>query len=241
MKKRPNEKSVNQSKTSQTSFQTAVWAIVKKDLRIELNTRQTLSIMVMFSLASIVMYNFALDTDLAAARNVSTGLLWATILLAGTLGLNRAIGIEQENQAIDALLIAPIDRRAIYVAKTIGVFIFTSILEIILIFAFTIFFNRPFWQPVIWLILILGTLGYIGAGVLITSMTVQTRARDILLPVLLLPISLPLILPVAIATAEFMSGQPDSGRVQTAVSLVLAYDIIIIFISLLVYRYVIET
>ena len=224
-----------------TPFTTAVWAIVKKDLRIEFHTRQTISIMVMFSLASIVMYNFALETDLAAARNVASGLLWATILLAVTLGLNRAIGIEQENQTIDTLLMAPIDRRVIYVAKLITVFIFTFILEVILIFAFTIFFNKPFWQPVILLILVLGTVGYIGAGVLITSMTIQTRTRDILLPVLLLPISLPLILPVAIATAEFMTGQPDASRVQTAVSLAAAYDIIIIFVSLLVYRYVVES
>ena len=224
-----------------TPFKTAVWAIVKKDLLIEFNTRQTISIMVMFSLASIVMYNFALETNLAAARDVATGLLWATILLAGTLGLNRAIGIEQENQTIDTLLIAPIDRNAIYVAKTISVFIFTAVLEIILIFAFTIFFNKPFWQPSILLILLLGTIGYIGAGVLITSMTIQTRARDILLPVLLLPISLPLILPVAIATAEIMTGQPELGRVQTAVSLAAAYDIIIISVSLLVYRFVVES
>lgn len=223
-----------------TPFWTAVWAIVKKDLRIEFNTRQSISIMVMFSLASIVMYNFALDTNLSAARDVATGLLWATILLAGTLGLNRAIGIEQENQTIDTLLIAPIPRHVIYVAKTISVFIFTAVLELILIFAFTIFFNKPFWQPSILLILLLGTIGYVAAGVLITSMTIQTRSRDILLPVLLLPVSLPLILPVAIATAELISGQPEAGRLQTAVSLAAAYDIIIVVAGLLVYRFVVE-
>lgn len=224
-----------------TSFKTAVFAIVKKDLLIEFNTRQSISIMVMFSLASIVMYNFALETNLAAARDVATGLLWATILLAGTLGLNRAIGIEQENSTIDTLLIAPIDRHVIYVAKTISVFLFTAVLEIILIFAFTIFFNKPFWRPSILLILLLGTIGYVAAGVLITSMTIQTRARDILLPVLLLPISLPLILPVAIATAEFVSGQPEMSRVQTAVSIAATYDILIIAAGLLVYKYVVES
>ncbi|MEM7331553.1 MAG: heme exporter protein CcmB [Chloroflexota bacterium] len=226
---------------SKTPFKTAVWAIVKKDLLIELNTRQSISIMVMFSLASIIMFNFALETNLAAARNVATGLLWATILLAGTLGLNRTIGIEQENQAIDTLLIAPIDRHVIYVAKTISTMIFTAVLEIILVFAFTIFFNKPFLQPSILLIIFLGTIGYIGAGVLITSMTIQTRARDILLPVVLLPVTLPLILPVSIATAEFMTGQPEIARVQTAVSIAAAYDIIIISVGLLVYRFVIES
>jgi heme exporter protein B len=88
--------------------------------------------------------------------------------------------------------------------------------------------------------LLLGTVGYLGAGVLITSMTIQTRARDILLPVLLLPITLPLLLPVSIATAEFMTGQPDMARVQTAVSIAAAYDIIMVFVSLSVYQYVVE-
>lgn len=222
-------------------MKTAVYALVKKDLQIETSTRQSISIMVMFSLASIVMYNFALETNLSAARDVATGLLWATIILAGTLGLNRAVGIEQENHVVDALLIAPISRRTIYVAKLISVLIFTIVLELILVFAFTIFFNKPFWQPQILLILLLGTVGYVAAGVLIASMTIQTRARDILLPVLLLPVALPLLLPVATATAEFMTGQPEMARVQTAVSIAAAYDIIIIFVSLLVYRFVIES
>lgn len=231
---------MKQPSSETTVFITAVVALVKKDLRIELNTRQTLSVMVMFSLASIVMYNFALETNLAAARDVATGLLWATIILAGTLGLNRAVGLEQENFVIDALLIAPVSRRAIYVAKLVSVLLFSLVLELILVFAFTIFFNKPFWQPAILFVLFLGTIGYAGAGVLVASMTVQTRARDILLPVLLLPVSLPLLLPVAIATAEFMTGQPDAARVQTAVSIAAAYDIMIIFVSMLVYRFVIE-
>lgn len=195
------------------SLGTAVWSIVWKDLRIEQHTRQTLSIMVMFSLVTVVMFNFALSTDLDAAREVSTGLLWATIILAGTLGLNRSLALERENQTIDALLIAPIDRRGVYLAKVISVTLFTLMLEIILIFMFTIFFNKPFWQPMALLVLLLGTIGYVAAGVLITSMTIQTRAREVLLPILLLPIVLPLILPAAIATAEIISLQPDRKSV----------------------------
>ena len=161
-------------------FVAAVWAIVWKDLQIEKHTRQTISLMVMFSLVTVVMFNFALETELDAARNVATGLLWATILLAGTLGLNRSLSIERENQNIDAILIAPIDRRAIYLAKVISVTIFTLLLEVVLVFVFIIFFNKPFWQPMVLLVLFLGTIGYVGAGVLITSMTMQTRAKEVL-------------------------------------------------------------
>jgi heme exporter protein B len=223
------------------NFFAAVWAIVWKDLQVEKHTRQTLSVTIMFSLVTVVMFNFALETNLDAARNVSTGLLWAVILLAGTLGLNRSLALEQENQTIDAILIAPIDRRVIYIAKVISVTIFTLMLEVVLVFIFIIFFNKPFWQPPVLLILFLGTLGYVAAGVLITSMTIQTRAREVLLPILLLPIILPLILPASIAVAEFMSIQPDLSRVRSAISIVLAYDLLILAVGFLIYHFVVES
>jgi heme exporter protein B len=227
--------------STSTPFLKAVWAIVWKDLRIEQHTRQTLSIMVMFSIVMVVMFNFALGTDLDAAREVSSGLLWATILLAGTLGLNRSMEIERENQTIDALLIAPNDRRAIYVAKVISVTLFTILLEIVLVFLFIMFFNKPFWQPLVLLVLVLGTIGYVASGVLITSMTMQTRSREVLLPILLLPLVLPLILPAAIAVAELMTPQPDYGRLQSTISLLVAYDLAVLAIGFIGYQYVVES
>ncbi len=223
------------------SFLKSVWAIVWKDLQIEKHTRQTLSVTIMFSIVTVVMFNFALETNLDAARNVSTGLLWATILLAGTLGLNRSLALERENQAIDSILIAPIDRRVLYVAKVISVTIFTMMLEIVLVLLFIVFFNKPFWQPQVLLILFLGTVGYVAAGVLITSMTIQTRSREVLLPILLLPIILPLILPASTAVAEYMSVSPELPRIQSAVSLVLAYDLLILAVGVLVYHFVVES
>jgi heme exporter protein B len=222
-------------------FVAAVWAIVWKDLQIEKHTRQTVSLMVMFSLVTVVMFNFALETELDAARNVATGLLWATILLAGTLGLNRSLSIERENQNIDAILIAPIDRRAIYLAKVISVTIFTLLLEVVLVFVFTIFFNKPFWQPMVLLVLFLGTIGYVGAGVLITSMTMQTRAKEVLLPILLMPLVLPLILPAATAVGEMMNTVPEYSTIRSMVSLVAAYDLVILATGLFTYHLVVES
>ncbi|WP_420628708.1 heme exporter protein CcmB [Candidatus Leptofilum sp.] len=235
----PTTVTANPSGSNQ--FVTAVWAIVWKDLQIEKQTRQTVSLMVMFSLVTVVMFNFALETELDAARNVSTGLLWATILLAGTLGLNRSLAIERENQNIDAILIAPIDRRAVYVAKVISVTIFTLLLEVVLVFVFIIFFNKPFWQPVVLLVLFLGTIGYVAAGVLITSMTMQTRAREVLLPILLMPLVLPLILPAATAVGEMMTAEPDMMIIRSMVSLVAAYDLAILATGLFTYHLVVES
>ncbi|UCC53328.1 MAG: heme exporter protein CcmB, partial [Anaerolineaceae bacterium] len=165
---------------SSPAFWRAVWTITWKDLQIERHTRQTISIMVMFSLVTVIMFNFALETNLGAARDVATGLLWATILLAGTLGLNRSLSIERENQTFDALLIAPVERNAIYLGKVFSVTLFALLLEAVLVVMFIVFFNKPFWRPPVLIILALGTFGYVAAGVLITSMTIQARSREVL-------------------------------------------------------------
>ena len=231
----------NRAAGNGNQFATAVWAIVWKDLQIEKHTRQTVSLMVMFSLVTVVMFNFALETELDAARNVATGLLWATILLAGTLGLNRSLSIERENQNMDAVLIAPIDRRAVYLGKVISVTIFTLLLEIVLVFIFVIFFNKPFWQPLVLLVLFLGTIGYVAAGVLITSMTMQTRAKEVLLPILLMPLVLPLILPAATAVGEMMNVEPELSIIRSMVSLVAAYDLVILATGFFTFHLVVES
>lgn len=198
--------------------------------------------MVMFSLVTVVMFNFALEADLDAARNVATGLLWATILLAGTLGLNRSLAIERENRTMDAILMAPVDRSAIYVGKVISVTLFTLLLELLLVLVFMLFFNKPFWRPPVLLILLLGTVGYVAAGVLVTSMTIQTRTREVLLPVLLLPLSLPLVLPAAMAVATYMLPEwPQWSEVQGPIFLVLAYDLLMLTAGFLTYHYVVES
>jgi heme exporter protein B len=228
-----------------SDFWAAVWAVVWKDLRIEGRTRQTISVMVMFSLATIIMFNFALGASLDAAREVATGLLWAVVLLAAILGLNRSLALDRENQVFDALLIAPIPRAALYAGKVISVSLFTLLLDLILVVLFTVFFNQPFYLAPVILVLFLGTIGYIAAGVLITTMTIQTRAREVLLPVLLLPLSLPLVLPAALATATFVSAAAFGGatwdEVQSPVLLVLAYDLVMLAVGFVTFPFVVES
>jgi len=230
-------------------FTAAVWAVVWKDLRIERRTRQTVSIMVMFSLATIIMFNFALgmavNTNLSAGRSVSPALLWVVVLLAAILGLNRSLALDRENQVVDAILIAPIPRAALYAGKVISITIFTLALDAILVVLFTVFFNLPFYLPMIILVLALGTVGYIAAGVLITSMTIQSRTREVLLPVLLLPVSLPLVLPAAMATTTYIAsaalGEASWALIQAPVMLVIAYDILMLAVGFLTYRFVVES
>lgn len=223
------------------SFFAAVLAIAWKDLTVERHTRQTLSVMLVFSLTAVIVFNFALYGDLAAAREVATGFLWITILLAGTLGLNRSLMSEQENQSLEAVLMAPIDRSAIYLGKVLSVTTFTLLMEAILVPIFIVFFNKPFWRPQVLLILVLGTVGYVAAGVLVTSMSVQTRSREVLLPVLLLPLTLPAVLSAAQVTAAFTAPQlPAWSEIQFAAALVVAFDIFMLTAGFLTYHYVVE-
>lgn len=225
----------------QSGYFAAIWAIVWKDLQMERHTRQTLSVMVVFSLAAVIVFNFALELQLDAARNVAGGLLWITILLAGTLGLNRSLAGEQENRSMEAVLMAPIDRSAIYLGKVISITLFTLLLEAILVPLFVAFFNKPFWRPQVLLVLVLGTVGYVAAGVLVSSMSIQTRSRDVLLPVLLLPLALPSVLAAATAVSAFMLPElPPWSEVQTPIALVIAFDVMMLTAGFLTYHYVVE-
>lgn len=224
-----------------SAFAATVGAIVWKDLTMERHTKQTLSIMVVFSLAAVIVFNFALELALDAARQVSTGLFWIVILLASTLGLNRSLASEQENRSMDAVLIAPVDRSAVYVGKVISVTLFVSALEAILIPLFVAFFNKPYWRPQVILIVVLGTIGYVAAGVLVSSMSIQTRSRDVLLPVLLLPLSLPSALAAATAVSAYMTPElPAWSEVQAPVALLIAFDVLMLTAGFLTYHYVVE-
>ena len=230
-------------------FLAAVWAVVWKDLRIEGRTRQTVSIMVMFSLATIIMFNFAMgmavNVNLSAGEAVSPALLWMVTLLAAILGLNRSLALDRENQVIDAILMAPVPRAALYAGKVISITLFTLALDAVLVVLFTVFFDKPFYLPVVLLVLALGTIGYIAAGVLITSITIQSRTRDVLLPVLLLPVALPLVLPAAMATTTYIAsaglGEASWELVQAPVMLVIAFDLLMLGVGFLTYQFVIES
>lgn len=224
-----------------TAYLRTLWAIVWKDLTMELRTKQTVTIMAVFSIAAVLVFNFALELELDAARNVSTGLLWIVILLAGTLGLNRTAAVEQESRSIEAVLMAPVDRSAIYFGKVVSVSLFVLLLEALLLPLFIIFFNKPYWLPQVILIVVLGTIGYVAAGVLVSSMSVQTRARDVLLPVLLLPLSLPSALAAATAVAAYMAPQlPEWSEVQAPIALLIAFDVLMLVAGFLTYHYIVE-
>jgi heme exporter protein B len=228
------------------TFFGAVWAIVWKDLVMERRTRQILAVMLVFALTVVVVFSFALGgaaltPGATAAHDAAVGFLWATILLAGTLGLNRSLMSEQENRSLEAVLMAPVDRSAIYLAKVLSVTLFTLVMVAILVPVFVVFFNQPFWRPPILAILVLGIIGYVAAGVLVTSMSMQTRMREVLLPVLLLPLTLPSVLAAATAVSAYLAPvAPAWEEVQFPIAVVITFDILMLTAGFLTYQYVVE-
>ena len=177
-----------------TPFLQAVFAIVRKDLRAELRSRELVSAMLLFALLSILVFSFALELDRDAREAAVSGVLWVTIVFASILGLNRSMAMEREQGNVDAMLIAPIDRAAIFFGKLVGNGLFTLAVGLLLLPLMTILFNFSLLQPWLLAVLVLGTLGFSTVGTLLAAMTVQTRARETLLPIVMMPMALPVLM-----------------------------------------------
>jgi heme exporter protein B len=221
------------------SFFHRIIAIVRKDVITELRTKEMLSSMIVFSLVAVFIFSIALDLSATSPLDTTPGLLWVTIAFAGTLGLNRSLAQEQENRCIDGLLLAPMDRSAIFFGKALGNFIFMSVVELIVVPVFAVLFNVPLLRLSVGLVIVLGTLGYASVGTLFSTMAVNTRAREVMLPILLLPVSVPVFISAVNATGGFLAGDP-LGDVANWLQLLIAYDAIIIAVSFMTFDYVVE-
>ncbi|MEP6895441.1 MAG: heme exporter protein CcmB [Chloroflexota bacterium] len=221
------------------NFLKAVSAIVWKDLQAERRTLELFSAMLVFSLLIIVIFNFALELDLKTRQSVTSGVLWATFAFAGTLGLNRSMAIEKDRGCLDGLLLAPVDRSAIYFGKMISNLIFMLIVEMIVLPVYSLLYNINLFQPGLLLVILLGSIGYIGVGTLLAAMSVQTRTRDILLPILLFPVIIPVLLAAVKASNGFLEGAEFSDIVLP-LNILIVYDIIFVSIAFMFFENIVE-
>ena len=221
------------------SFLGKVTAIIYKDVITELRTKEMFSSMLVFSLMAVFIFSIALDLAASDPLDTTPGLLWVTIAFAGTLGLNRSLAQEQENHCIDGLLLAPMDRSAIFFGKALGNMLFMSVVELVVVPVFAVLFNVPLLRGSVWLVIVLGTAGYAAVGTLFSTMAVNTRAREVMLPILLLPVSVPVFISAVNATGGFLAGDPVSD-VANWLRLLIAYDAIIIAISFMTFDFVVE-
>lgn len=221
------------------SFIKAVTAVVWKDLQAEFRSRELFSAMLVFSLLIILIFNFALELDIKTRQSVTSGVLWATFAFAGTLGLNRSMAIEKDRGCLDGLLLAPVDRSAIFFGKFISNLIFMLSVEIIVLPVYSVLYNMNLFQPLVLMVILLGSIGYTAVGTLIAAMSIQTRTRDILLPILLFPVTLAPLLAAVKACGGLLAGIPLE-EVLFPINLLIAYDVIFIAVAFMTFDSIVE-
>ena len=213
--------------------------IVWKDMIAEWRTKEMFSSMFVFILLVIVIFKFSFDLRVSNATLLVPGILWAALTFAGTLQLGRSASLEVEDGHVDGLLLAPVPRSSIYLGKALGNLMFMSITELIMLPIFSALFNLNLFRPLILLAVFLGTVGFASVGTLLSTMAAHSRAREVMLPVLLFPI----VLPVVIAAVKLTAGVLDGAAWQELtvwVRFLIAFDIVFLVVSLMTFRFVVE-
>lgn len=222
------------------SFLKAMLAIARKDLAAEFRSRELISAMLVFSMLVILIFNFALELNPDVRKTVTAGVLWTTFAFAGTLGLNRSMAVEKDRGCMDGLLLAPVDRSAIFFGKAISNLAFMLLVEIIVIPLYAMLYNETrIFQLEFFGVLLLGSIGYIAVGTLLSAMSVQTRTRDVLLPILLFPVAIPVLLAAVKASGGIVAGLPFE-EILTPLNLLIVYDVVFLAVSYMIFDFVVE-
>jgi heme exporter protein B len=195
--------------------------------------------MLVFALLIVLIFNFALELDIGTRESITSGVLWVTFTFAGTLGLNRSVAMEKDRGCLDGLLLAPIDRSALFFGKAISNLLFMLIVEAIILPLYSALYNVNLFLPGLVLVILLGSWGYVAVGTLLAAMTVQTRTRDMLLPILLFPVVLPVLVPALKASNGYLLGF-TAVDIMPWMNLLIAYDLIFTAVAFLAFDYVVE-
>ena len=233
------------SSMTSTSFP-VVLAILRKDVRTEVRTRQMISSMFVFAVLVLLVLPFTLFLDEIRAIELGPGILWVAFVFAATLGLNRSFAIEGENRCLSGLMLAPAPRSAIYFGKLLSNVLFMIAMEIFVLPLFVVFFNLSLWElltpselATFFLVLLLGTVGYAAVGTILAGVAANTTMREVLLPVLLFPVSVPIVIGAAEATRLLFDENPDTTP-WIWIRVLLVFTVVFLVVSWLTFEYVIE-
>jgi heme exporter protein B len=224
-----------------TPSRSAFAALLAKDLRTELRTIRSLPAMVLFAVTTFIIFRYGLDRT-TLSGSLAGGVLWTTLLFAGILGINRIFVSELEEGGFDAIRLAPVDRTVLFTSKASALFIYFAVLDLIVVPVFALFF-LPDWSALLPLLPVLAgaNLGFAVLGTLISSMAVNSRARDLLVPLLLLPLVVPLMIAVTAASAGlFEAAGPDYEGFGTWLLVVGLYDGIFLLVGYAVFDFLLE-
>jgi len=215
-------------------FVRAIWLILRKDLTVEVRSREIAYTTIFFAVSCILVFAFALVKEGKPPDDGAAGILWIAIAFAGTLALGRGFERERQAETLRALLLAPAPRPAVYLGKLMGIVTLLAGAELLLVPLVSVLFQAPLLRYPGWLTLLLasGTLGFAAVGTLFAAMLVRARSRDVLLPVLLYPITVPVIIAGVRGTAALLQPTVDVEAVRFWIALLVAFDAVFVTLSL---------
>ncbi len=220
----------------------AAAAILRKDLTIELRAKETVPAMALFTLTVFVLFHFGLDRD-SLDGELASGVLWVTLLVAAVIGVSRLFAAEREQGGIEALLLAPVDRTALFLAKAAALFLYLLALEVVAVPAFGLLLLGPDLLaplPELALIFVLADVGLAAVGALVSALAAETRARELIVPLLLLPMLVPLLIGAASATEPLLRGDQSPEDLGRFLALLTAYDALFLLIAVAVFDFLLE-
>jgi heme exporter protein B len=215
-------------------FARAVWVVTRKDLLVEARTKEILYTTVFFALACVLVFAFGFVRDGQALPDAAAGILWIAIAFSGTLALGRAFERERQGETLRALLIAPIDRPALYLGKLLGILIVLAAVETLVVPLVALMFQAALFDHALLMIglLVAGTVGFAAVGTLFAAMLVRARSRDVLLPVLLYPITVPVIIAGVRGTAALLQPEADQPMARAWIAMLIFFDVVFITLAL---------
>jgi len=220
------------------SYLGRVWAIFWKDILMEWRSKEILVSMFTFAFLVMVIFNFAFELKVDNLAALSPGVLWVAFIFAGILGLSRSFIVEKDKGSLEGLMLAPVDRSAIYVGKLVSNLVFMLAVEGIILPIFAALYNAPAFDLYVVLAVLLGTVGFASVGTLFSAVAVNTRIRETMMPVLFLPVVVPVVIAAVKLTGSALEG---TGLEATSwVNLLLVFDIVFLAVSFLAFEFVVE-
>jgi heme exporter protein CcmB len=220
-----------------TAFARTVWVITRKDLLVEVRTREILFTTLFFAVSCVLVFAFGFVREGRPVSDAAAGILWIAIAFSGTLALGRAFERERQGETLRALLIAPIDRPALYVGKLLGILILLAAVELVVVPLVALMFQAALFDHALLMLglLVAGTVGFAAVGTLFAAMLVRARSRDVMLPVLLYPITVPVIIAGVRGTAALL--QPEGGEPMARAWLAMLVFFDVVFITLALWTF----
>jgi heme exporter protein CcmB len=212
----------------------AAWLIARKDFRVETRSRELIYTAIFFAVSCVLLFSFAFVVEGEAIENSAAGILWVAIAFSGTLALGRTFERERQAETLRALLLAPVERSAVYLGKLLGVLSLVAAIEVVLVPLVAFLFDAPLGRApgLLLALLAAGSVGFVAVGTLFAAMLGRAESRDVLLPVVLYPMTLPALVGGMQGTAAIFAAEPNLALAQTWLSMLVFFDAVFITLSL---------